>query len=81
MFSMFLWSELISFFLSQIHFDGWTEDYDYWMDADSPDIHPAGWCAKTGHPLQPPVSEYHPHHHHHPHEPKTMMNDASLRFG
>ncbi|XP_056620980.1 lethal(3)malignant brain tumor-like protein 3 isoform X3 [Triplophysa dalaica] len=40
----------------RIHFDGWTEDYDYWMDADSPDIHPAGWCAKTGHPLQPPVS-------------------------
>uniref|UniRef100_A0A9J7YMT4 L3MBTL histone methyl-lysine binding protein 3 n=1 Tax=Cyprinus carpio carpio TaxID=630221 RepID=A0A9J7YMT4_CYPCA len=42
----------------RIHFDGWTDEYDYWMDADSPDIHPAGWCAKTGHPLQPPISEY-----------------------
>uniref|UniRef100_A0A8C2IS37 L3MBTL histone methyl-lysine binding protein 3 n=1 Tax=Cyprinus carpio TaxID=7962 RepID=A0A8C2IS37_CYPCA len=40
----------------RIHFDGWTDEYDYWMDADSPDIHPAGWCAKTGHPLQPPIT-------------------------
>ncbi|XP_064846962.1 lethal(3)malignant brain tumor-like protein 3 isoform X2 [Oncorhynchus masou masou] len=40
----------------QIHFDGWTDEYDYWVDTDSPDIHPAGWCAKTGHPLQPPIS-------------------------
>ncbi|XP_067881241.1 lethal(3)malignant brain tumor-like protein 3 isoform X2 [Heterodontus francisci] len=40
----------------KIHFDGWNYDYDYWIDADSPDIHPAGWCAKTGHPLQPPIS-------------------------
>ncbi|XP_069743098.1 lethal(3)malignant brain tumor-like protein 3 isoform X3 [Narcine bancroftii] len=39
-----------------IHFDGWNHDYDYWIDADSVDIHPAGWCAKTGHPLQPPIS-------------------------
>uniref|UniRef100_A0A8C7HYP3 L3MBTL histone methyl-lysine binding protein 3 n=1 Tax=Oncorhynchus kisutch TaxID=8019 RepID=A0A8C7HYP3_ONCKI len=42
----------------QIHFDGWTDEYDYWVDTDSPDIHPAGWCAKTGHPLQPPISEW-----------------------
>uniref|UniRef100_A0A8C2AGB1 L3MBTL histone methyl-lysine binding protein 3 n=1 Tax=Cyprinus carpio TaxID=7962 RepID=A0A8C2AGB1_CYPCA len=40
----------------RIHFDGWTDEYDYWIDADSPDIHPAGWCAKTGHPLQPPIT-------------------------
>ncbi|XP_073672672.1 lethal(3)malignant brain tumor-like protein 3 [Garra rufa] len=40
----------------RIHFDGWTDEYDYWIDADSPDIHPAGWCAKTGHPLQPPLT-------------------------
>uniref|UniRef100_A0A8C9W481 L3MBTL histone methyl-lysine binding protein 3 n=1 Tax=Scleropages formosus TaxID=113540 RepID=A0A8C9W481_SCLFO len=41
----------------RIHFDGWTDEYDYWVDADSADIHPAGWCAKTGHPLQPPISD------------------------
>ncbi|XP_009459034.1 PREDICTED: lethal(3)malignant brain tumor-like protein 3 [Nipponia nippon] len=40
----------------KVHFDGWDSIYDYWTDVDSPDIHPAGWCAKTGHPLQPPLS-------------------------
>ncbi|KAM6081315.1 lethal(3)malignant brain tumor-like protein 3 isoform 1-T4 [Chlamydotis macqueenii] len=40
----------------KIHFDGWDSIYDYWTDVDSPDIHPAGWCTKTGHPLQPPLS-------------------------
>ncbi|KAI4873894.1 hypothetical protein NFI96_029742 [Prochilodus magdalenae] len=40
----------------KIHFDGWTDEFDYWLDTDSPDIHPAGWCTKTGHPLQPPIS-------------------------
>uniref|UniRef100_A0A8C0EGR5 L3MBTL histone methyl-lysine binding protein 3 n=1 Tax=Bubo bubo TaxID=30461 RepID=A0A8C0EGR5_BUBBB len=39
-----------------VHFDGWDSIYDYWTDVDSPDIHPAGWCTKTGHPLQPPLS-------------------------
>ncbi|KTF86463.1 hypothetical protein cypCar_00009832 [Cyprinus carpio] len=38
----------------KIHFDGWSEEYDYWVDADSPDLHPVGWCQKTGHPLQHP---------------------------
>ncbi|XP_059363868.1 lethal(3)malignant brain tumor-like protein 4 isoform X4 [Carassius carassius] len=38
----------------KIHFDGWSEEYDYWLDADSPDLHPVGWCQKTGHPLQQP---------------------------
>nr|XP_045218916.1 lethal(3)malignant brain tumor-like protein 1 isoform X5 [Macaca fascicularis] len=38
-----------------IHFDGWSHGYDFWIDADHPDIHPAGWCSKTGHPLQPPL--------------------------
>uniref|UniRef100_V9KEJ3 Lethal(3)malignant brain tumor-like protein 3 n=1 Tax=Callorhinchus milii TaxID=7868 RepID=V9KEJ3_CALMI len=40
----------------KIHLDGWSHDYDYWLDSDSPDIHPIGWCAKTGHPLQTPLS-------------------------
>ncbi|ELW69410.1 Lethal(3)malignant brain tumor-like protein 3 [Tupaia chinensis] len=39
----------------KVHFDGWNSCYDYWLDADSPDIHPVGWCSKTGHPLQPPL--------------------------
>uniref|UniRef100_G3T9P2 Lethal(3)malignant brain tumor-like protein 1 n=1 Tax=Loxodonta africana TaxID=9785 RepID=G3T9P2_LOXAF len=39
----------------KLHFDGWSHTYDFWIDADHPDIHPAGWCSKTGHPLQPPL--------------------------
>uniref|UniRef100_S4RLX1 L3MBTL histone methyl-lysine binding protein 1b n=1 Tax=Petromyzon marinus TaxID=7757 RepID=S4RLX1_PETMA len=44
----------------KVHFDGWSPEYNYWLDADCPDIHPVGWCEKTGHPLQLPVSEYTP---------------------
>ncbi|EMP38220.1 Lethal(3)malignant brain tumor-like protein 1 [Chelonia mydas] len=39
----------------KVHFDGWSHVYDFWIDADHPDIHPVGWCSKTGHPLQPPL--------------------------
>ncbi|XP_042197747.1 lethal(3)malignant brain tumor-like protein 1 isoform X2 [Callorhinchus milii] len=39
----------------KIHFDGWSHVYNYWVDADNPDIHPVGWCARTGYPLHPPV--------------------------
>ncbi|KAJ7424601.1 hypothetical protein WISP_27916 [Willisornis vidua] len=39
----------------KIHFDGWDPHYDLWVDSDSPDIHPVGWCAKTGHALQVPL--------------------------
>ncbi|KAF6088212.1 L3MBTL histone methyl-lysine binding protein 4 [Phyllostomus discolor] len=38
----------------KVHFDGWDHKYDYWTDADSPDIHPIGWCDVTGHPLEAP---------------------------
>ncbi|KAK1806647.1 hypothetical protein P4O66_005155, partial [Electrophorus voltai] len=38
----------------KVHFDGWSDEYDYWLDADSSDLHPMGWCQKTGHPLQHP---------------------------
>ncbi|XP_032779060.2 lethal(3)malignant brain tumor-like protein 3 isoform X2 [Daphnia magna] len=42
----------------KIHFDGWSSDYDFWTDDDWPDLHPPGWCLKTGHPLQPPFVTY-----------------------
>ncbi|XP_007487751.1 lethal(3)malignant brain tumor-like protein 4 isoform X1 [Monodelphis domestica] len=41
----------------KVHFDGWSHKYDYWMDVDSPDIHPIGWCNMTGHPLEVPYRE------------------------
>ncbi len=37
-----------------IHFDGWSNRYDYWCEPSSTDIHPTGWCAKHGHHLHPP---------------------------
>ncbi|KAG8143214.1 hypothetical protein E2320_000473, partial [Naja naja] len=38
----------------RLHFDGYSEFYDFWVNADSTDIHPVGWCEKTGHKLLPP---------------------------
>lgn len=39
----------------KIHFDGWHEKFDFWVDSDMPDLHPVGWCSRTGHPLEPPL--------------------------
>ncbi|XP_054273821.1 lethal(3)malignant brain tumor-like protein 3 isoform X2 [Macrosteles quadrilineatus] len=38
----------------KITFDGYPEEFGYWVDDDCPDIHPVGWANKTGHPLKPP---------------------------
>ncbi|KAF9795686.1 hypothetical protein SFRURICE_003879 [Spodoptera frugiperda] len=40
----------------QVSFDGWPEELACWFDDDSPDLHPVGWCLKTGHPLEPPLT-------------------------
>ncbi|XP_077294198.1 lethal (3) malignant brain tumor [Arctopsyche grandis] len=40
----------------RISFDGWPDELSYWVDDDSPDIHPVGWCLKTGHLLEPPLT-------------------------
>ncbi|XP_026207597.1 lethal(3)malignant brain tumor-like protein 2 isoform X2 [Anabas testudineus] len=37
-----------------IHFDGWDDEYDQWVDHQSPDIYPVGWCELMGYQLQPP---------------------------
>uniref|UniRef100_A0A6A7FXH7 Lethal(3)malignant brain tumor-like protein 3 n=1 Tax=Hirondellea gigas TaxID=1518452 RepID=A0A6A7FXH7_9CRUS len=41
----------------KINFDGWDEMYDHWIDDDYVDAHPPSWCNKTGHPLQPPITD------------------------
>lgn len=46
-------AEVIGYRL-RLHFDGYPENYDFWVDADSTDIFPAGWCEKYGHVLHPP---------------------------
>jgi len=44
-----------------IHFDAWSNTYDYWTDPTTKDIHPIGWFDQCGHKypqykqqLQPP---------------------------
>ncbi|XP_075890904.1 lethal(3)malignant brain tumor-like protein 2 isoform X2 [Nelusetta ayraudi] len=37
-----------------IHFDGWEDEFDQWVDHQSPDIYPVGWCELIGYELQPP---------------------------
>lgn len=38
----------------RLHFDEYSELYDYWVNADCPDIFPPGWCEKNGRTLRPP---------------------------
>ncbi|XP_051928320.1 lethal(3)malignant brain tumor-like protein 2 [Hippocampus zosterae] len=37
-----------------IHFDGWDDDFDQWVNYESPDLYPIGWCELIGYQLQPP---------------------------
>lgn len=41
----------------KVLFIGWHEEYAYWIDDDSADIHPPGWCKVTSHPIEPPPSK------------------------
>ena len=38
----------------KLHFDGYSSAFDFWVNADSMDIFPPGWCSNTGRVLQPP---------------------------
>ncbi|XP_056125284.1 lethal(3)malignant brain tumor-like protein 2 isoform X2 [Rhinichthys klamathensis goyatoka] len=38
-----------------LHFDGWGPEFDQWVDCQSPEIYPVGWCEITGYQLQPPI--------------------------
>ncbi|XP_078138400.1 LOW QUALITY PROTEIN: lethal(3)malignant brain tumor-like protein 4 [Centroberyx gerrardi] len=38
----------------KVHYDGWSDQFDVWCDSDLSDLHPSGWCQRTGHPLEPP---------------------------
>lgn len=38
----------------RLHFDGYPENYDFWINADSMNIFPAGWSEKNGKKLNPP---------------------------
>lgn len=40
--------------LLKVHFDGWEDEYDQWLDCQSPDMYPVGWCQLVGHKLEGP---------------------------
>ncbi|XP_028402346.1 lethal(3)malignant brain tumor-like protein 1 isoform X2 [Dendronephthya gigantea] len=40
----------------RMHFDGWSESYDFWANADSEFIFPVNWCSKNNQILHPPRS-------------------------
>jgi len=40
--------------LLRIHFDGWSDEYDQWMDSSSPELNPVGWCELVGYRLEAP---------------------------
>lgn len=39
----------------RLHFDGYHEDYDFWVNSDSRDIFPPGWCEKSKRQLRLPI--------------------------
>ncbi|XP_072523059.1 lethal(3)malignant brain tumor-like protein 2 isoform X1 [Salminus brasiliensis] len=54
-----------------LHFDGWESEFDQWVDCQSPDIYPVGWCELTGYQLQPPIGP----------EPKERSNPSKKWMG
>ena len=38
----------------RIHFDGWSNDYDFWTHPYSGLIHPVNWCNENGVKFLPP---------------------------
>uniref|UniRef100_A0A3Q2T4J1 Uncharacterized protein n=1 Tax=Fundulus heteroclitus TaxID=8078 RepID=A0A3Q2T4J1_FUNHE len=42
----------------RLHIDGFSECYDFWVNADSASIKPAGWCKEHNHKLHPPKGEH-----------------------
>ena len=43
--------------LLRIHFDGWEDEYDQWVDANCPHLFPVGWCEIFGYQLQTPPNK------------------------
>lgn len=41
----------------KIGFDGYPEEFGYWVDDNFTDIHPCGWGHKTGYAVTPPPSK------------------------
>jgi len=42
--------------LIRVHFDGWEPEYDQWIDCESYNIYPVGWCQMNDYKLSEPGS-------------------------
>ena len=40
--------------LLRVHFDGWESDFDQWVDCESVDVYPVGWCHLVKYTLEGP---------------------------
>jgi hypothetical protein len=38
----------------RLHFDGYSDSHDFWLNADSENLFHCGWCEKNGQKLRPP---------------------------
>jgi len=38
----------------KLHFDGYPDNYNFWANADCPDLFYPGWCEENSRILQPP---------------------------
>ena len=38
----------------RLHFDGYSDSYDFWENSNSENLFPVGWCLKNNQALQPP---------------------------
>ena len=43
-----------------IRYDGFGSDdtNDFWCNFQAEELHPIGWCAQNGYPLQPPKGQF-----------------------
>lgn len=48
----------VQVYLIKILFIGWPEKYAYWIEDDSSDIFPPGYCKKSGHPIECPLGKF-----------------------
>ena len=70
--------------LLKVHFDGWDDEYDQWLDCCSPDIYPVGWCQLVSHKLEgphvktPPKANAHAGESEHSPLPNTRLFDVDL---
>lgn len=49
---------MVQEYLIKVLFIGWAEKYSYWLDDDSCNIFPPGYCKRTGHPIECPLGEF-----------------------